>query len=167
MPTFSLVSEPAPRSLHHFPKSVGGPPSPAAAAPAVGVGRIQRLSATIEHYCSSEYESLGKGKGRSFCLRGLRRNGRRSFGDLRPRGRSKEPRVALPGLPLPIVRVRRVVVGERRLREHGEALRRLHRRYVGQERRVYSATADSKTSPDGNPTAIRSPARRRCPLFST
>src|ERR1035437_3914534 len=78
---------------------------------------------------------LGRARGRSSDLSGFRRNGPRSFGDLRPRGRSKEPLVALPGLPLPIVRVRRVPNGGRSLREHGEVLRGLHRRDLGQERR--------------------------------
>ena len=66
MPPFSLASEPTRATVSsHFPKCARGSPpsSPAAAAPAVGVERIRRHSAAIERYGSSEYESLGKGKG--------------------------------------------------------------------------------------------------------
>ena len=54
-----------------------------------GVGRIRRHSAAIERYGSSEYESLlGMGRGRTSIRRGCGRNGHRSFGNLRPRGRA-------------------------------------------------------------------------------
>ena len=111
MPTFSLVpethsSEMSPTTYQstlvsvpnlilavgscQWPNPPAGPSSPAAAAPAVGVGRIRRHSAAIERYGSSEYESLlGRGRGRTSIRRRCERRGHRSFGNLRPRGRSR------------------------------------------------------------------------------
>src|ERR1019366_4888931 len=64
------------------------PSSRAAAAPAVGLERIQRRAA-IEIYASSEYESLlARGRGRSAIRFGRGRKGRGSFGNLGARGRA-------------------------------------------------------------------------------
>src|ERR1035437_8584375 len=83
MPTLALASELTLATVSsHFPNSVRRQSSLAAAAPGVGVERIQGRNAAINRHDSSESDIEGGARGRTSIRRRFRRKGHRSFGNL-------------------------------------------------------------------------------------